>query len=193
MTIDQEQAVRRFKELGVADAESRLDPYTQGGIFGDLERGTIDAEAFRAGLSEITGRQMTMEECLYGWRGYCADVPHRNLEALKRLRTEGYRVILLSNTNPFMMSWAMSTDFDGQGHSLEEYMDACYMSYKVGAMKPDEAFFTHVLAAEGIEPSETLFLDDGKKNIETAARLGIHTFPATNGEDWTKEIYEYLK
>ena len=37
MTIDQSQAVRRFKELGLEDAEQRLDPYTQSGIFGDLE------------------------------------------------------------------------------------------------------------------------------------------------------------
>ena len=29
MTIDQSQAVRRFKELGLEDAEQRLDPYTQ--------------------------------------------------------------------------------------------------------------------------------------------------------------------
>ena len=31
MTIDQPQAVRRFKEIGLSDAETRLDPYTQKG------------------------------------------------------------------------------------------------------------------------------------------------------------------
>ena len=29
MTIDQSEAVRRFKALGLEDAEARLDPYTQ--------------------------------------------------------------------------------------------------------------------------------------------------------------------
>ena len=192
ITIDQPQAVRRFTELGLRDAASRLDPYTQGGIFGDLERGTIDAEGFRSGLSKLIGREVTMADCLYGWKGYCGDVPKRNLVALKKLHAEGYRIILLSNTNPFMMSWAMSNDFDGEGHSLEEYMDACYMSYKVGVMKPDEAFFTYVIEAEGINPAETLFVDDGPKNIEAAARLGINTFLATNGKDWTRQIYDYL-
>lgn len=192
ITIDQPQAVRRFKEIGVTDAEQRLDPYTQQGIFGDLERGTIDAEGFRRGLSALVGREVTMADCLYGWKGYCGDVPRRNLDALRRLRAEGYRLILLSNTNPFMMSWAMSGRFDGMGHSLADYMDACYMSYKVKVMKPDERFFLHVLKAEGIRPEETLFVDDGPRNIETAARLGISTFMPANGADWTCEIYNYL-
>ena len=41
ITIDQPQAVRRFKEIGLLNAEQQLDPYTQSGIFGDLERGVI--------------------------------------------------------------------------------------------------------------------------------------------------------
>ena len=36
MTIDQPSAVKRFKEIGLEDADRRLDPYTQSGIFGDL-------------------------------------------------------------------------------------------------------------------------------------------------------------
>ena len=39
VTLDQPQAVRRFMEIGLKDAERRLDPYTQSGMFGDLERG----------------------------------------------------------------------------------------------------------------------------------------------------------
>ena len=41
MTIDQPSAVRRFKEIGLKDAEKRLDPYTQSGIFGGLEEGSV--------------------------------------------------------------------------------------------------------------------------------------------------------
>lgn len=33
MTIDQPSAVKRFKEIGLEDADRRLDPYTQSGIF----------------------------------------------------------------------------------------------------------------------------------------------------------------
>ena len=53
MTIDQSEAVRRFKALGLEDAEARLDPYTQSGIFGELEEGKITAEDFRRELGAL--------------------------------------------------------------------------------------------------------------------------------------------
>lgn len=192
ITLDQPQAVRRFKEIGLEDADRRLDPYTQTGIFGDVEVGKIDAEQFRVALSDIIGREVTSDECLYAWRGYVGDLPRRNLLALRRLRAEGYRLVLVSNTNPYMMSWALSNEFDGEGNSLADYFDATYMSYRIGAMKPDERFFRHVLDAEQLVPAETLFVDDGSRNVEAAARFGIRTFCPDNGADWTEEIYKYL-
>ena len=193
ITLDQPQAIRRFKALGLADADQRLDAYTQGGIFGDLERGTITAEDFRRELSLLVGRELTYDECRHAWLGYCRELPQRNLDVLVRLRQEGYRLLLLSNTNPYMMSWVMSPDFDGRGHSLEHYLDACYCSYQMGVMKPDPTIFSRVLEAEQIDPSETLFVDDGPRNIATAGQLGIRTFCPENGADWTQKIYEYLK
>ena len=193
ITLDQPQAIRRFKALGLADADQRLDAYTQGGIFGDLERGTITAEDFRRELSLLVGRELTYDECRHAWLGYCRELPQRNLDVLVRLRQEGYRLLLLSNTNPYMMSWVMSPDFDGRGHSLEHYLDACYCSYQMGVMKPDPTIFSRVLEAEQIDPSETLFVDDGPRNIAAAGQLGIRTFCPENGADWTQKIYEYLK
>lgn len=192
ITLDQPQAIRRFQKLGLKDAAERLDAYTQSGIFGDLERGRIDAEGFRQGLSQLIGREVSYEECRYGWLGYCRELPKRNIEALKQLRSEGYRLILLSNTNPYMMSWVMSPEFDGEGHSLDYYMDACYMSYQLGVMKPDTEFFRQVLTREQIAPSQTLFVDDGPRNVAVACQMGIRTFCPKNGADWTKEIYQYL-
>ena len=193
ITLDQPQAIRRFKALGLADADQRLDAYTQGGIFGDLERGAITAEDFRRELSLLVGHEVSYDECRHAWLGYCRELPQRNLDALVRLRQEGYRLLLLSNTNPYMMSWVMSPDFDGHGHSLEYYLDACYCSYEMGVMKPDQTIFSRVLAAEQIMPSETLFVDDGPRNVAAASQLGIRTFCPENGADWTQDIYEYLK
>lgn len=192
LTLDPMQAVRRFEEIGVKDAASRLDSYTQHGIFGDLEHGLITAEEFRQSLSELIGREVSYEECCYAWQGYAKELPERKKHILRKLRSEGYRLILLSNTNPYMMEWVNSPDFDGEGHSVEDYMDACYLSYKLKVMKPDVAFFQKVLEAEQVNPDETLFLDDGPRNVEAAASLGIHTMMPINGEDWSKELYDYL-
>lgn len=192
MTIDQNEALRRFKELGVADIERRLDPYTQTGIFGDVEEGRITADEFRAELSRIVGRELSFDDCRYGWLGYRKEVPRRNLDALKRLRGEGYRLILLSNTNPLMMSWALTKDFDGGEGSLENYFDALYLSYRLGVMKPDARFFQAVIENEHILPEESLFVDDGSRNVETARKLGFNTMCPKNGEDWTAALFAML-
>lgn len=193
MTIDQNEALRRFKELGLADAERHLDPYTQTGIFGDVEEGKITAEQFRVELGKLIGRELTFDECKHAWLGYRKEVPQRNLDLLKKLRKDGYRLILLSNTNPFMMDWGLSNEFDGNGLSLKDYFDSLYLSFRIGVMKPNPAFFKHVLENEKINPAESIFVDDGKRNVEAASALGFNTFCPVNGSDWTGEFYKRLK
>lgn len=190
---NQQQAVERFKQIGLLDAEERLGAYTQQGIFGQLEEGKITAEDFRWQLSLLIGRAVTIEDCSYAWRGYCDGLPQRNLEALQRLRREGYGLSILSNTNPFMMGWALSQDFDGNGHSLADYVDALYLSYQMKVMKPSAEIFRRVLEAEGVRPEELLFVDDSSHNISAAQQLGIATFQAVNGEDWTEELFQLLR
>ncbi len=192
ITIDQPQAIRRFKEIGAVDVEDYLDPYTQTGIFGDLEHGLISAEDFRAELSRLMGKEFTAEQCAYAWQGYAKDVPQRNLDAVQQLRQRGYRVVLLSNTNPYMMQWAMSPDFDGKGHPLSDYFDHCYLSYQLKMMKPSEEIFREVLRQEQTFSDEILFVDDGPRNVATASQMGFRTFCPENGSDWTGEILKYL-
>lgn len=192
MTLDPAEALRRFKALGLSDAERYLDSYTQSGIFGNLEEGKITAEDFRSKLSSLTGHELTFDECKHAWLGYRKDVPQRNLDLLKELRAKGYRLILLSNTNPFMMDWALSSEFDGKDSSLNDYFDALYLSYRLGIMKPAPDFFRQVLDNESILPEETLFVDDGPRNVEAAGKLGFITMCPDNGSDWTGELRSLL-
>ena len=193
LTLDQSQAIRRFEELGVPDAAQRLDPYQQSGIFGQLEEGMISAEDFRRELSELVGYEVTTDQCEYAWQGYAKALPQRNLDALRRLHEEGYRVLLLSNTNPFMMAWAESEHFDGHGHPVSYYFDACYLSYQMKMMKPSELIFREVLRREKTFASQVLFVDDGPRNVMVASQLGMRTYCPENGADWTEKIYDYLK
>ena len=193
MTICQEEAIKRFKSIGLKNVEDYLNPYTQTDIFGDIEEGKISAEQFRAKLSELIGKEVTYEECKFAWLGYRQDVPLRNLDILRKLKVQGYKLILLSNTNPFMMSWGLSGEFDGNGNSLESYFDSLYLSYKLGVMKPNKKIFQYILDNEKIQPGESLFIDDGERNINAARLLGFKTLCPINGEDWTKEVIELLK
>ena len=193
ITLDQSQAVRRFEKIGVDDVGERLNAYAQSGIFGDLEAGRITAEDFRHELSLLVGHEVTHEQCAYAWQGYAKEVPPRNLEALKRLRREGYRVLLLSNTNPYMMEWVESERFDGCGHPISAYFDALYLSYQLKMMKPSEAIFREVLRQEKTFASEVLFVDDGPQNVAIASQLGMRTLRPENGEDWREMLFDILK
>ena len=84
-----------------------------------------------------------------------------------------------------MMDWAEKGNFDSLGHTLDDYADAVYKSYEMRVMKPSPLAFRFMLEHEHINAGETLFLDDGKANIDAAATLGINTLLVENGRDWT--------
>lgn len=192
VALSHENAIRRFEEIGLRDASQHLDPFCQHGIFGDLESGKISAETFREELSKIIGRNVTMEECYYAWHGYVESVPQRNLDMLLQLRQQEYKVCLLSNTNPFMMQWACSPEFDGGGHPLNYYFDHLYLSYQCGIMKPSAQIFELMLQGQQASADETLFIDDSPKNVAVAQTLGIHTLCPQNNEDWIPNLQDYL-
>ena len=59
-------------------------------------------------------------------------------------------------------------------------------------MKPAPDFFRQVLDNENILPEETLFVDDGPRNVEAAGKLGFMTMCPDNGSDWTGELRSLL-
>ena len=79
-------------------------------------------------------------------------MPLRNIKVLDKLKSMGYRLILISNTNPFMMSWGMSDGFSGDGRSIADFFDSLYMSFKMKMMKPNSKMFEEIISKESILP-----------------------------------------
>lgn len=193
ITLDNGEAGKRFVELGLKNFNELMDPYKQNGINGDLEEGKLSEEEYRHKMSQMLGREVSFEELKHCWLGYVKEVPARKLMTLRNLKKQGYRVVLLSNTNPYMSSFTDSEEFSGDGHPIGDYFDAMYRSYEVKYMKPDENFFRYVLTQEKALSDECLFIDDGPRNCCAASELGIYTYCPQNGEDWCDKIYNYLK
>lgn len=193
ITLDSSEAVKRFVKLGLDDFANRMDPYRQSGLNGDLELGKLTEEEYRHAVSEKLGKEVSFDDLQHCWLGYMKEVPARKLMTIKNLRKQGYRVILLSNTNPYVSAWTDSKEFSGDGHPIQDYFDAIYRSYEVKYMKPDENFFRYVMGQEKALPEECLFVDDGARNCCAASELGIFTYCPQNGEDWCDKIYNYLK
>ncbi|MBO7302444.1 MAG: HAD family phosphatase [Bacteroidaceae bacterium] len=191
-TIDTNRALSRFEALGVKNPEEYINSYCQKGPFFELENGDITAEEFCKALGNICNKEITHEEAKYAWCGFITEVHTEYLEFLQQLRPQ-YHLSVLSNTNPFIQSWARSPLFTPCNKSLDNYFDALFLSYQMKASKPGEEIYRKMLATGSMIAEETLFIDDSDKNLEAAAKAGIKTLKVENGEDWRDKLTQYLK
>ena len=168
------------------------EEYHQTGIFQELEEGKLSADEFRKQLGDLCGRPLTMEETKQAWLGFFNEVNLNKLDYILELR-KSYHVYILSNTNPFVMSWACSPDFSSKKKPLNDYCDKLYLSYQVGHTKPAPEIFDYMVNDCNIIPSETLFVDDGASNIQIGKELGFETFQPKNGEDWREKMTAILE
>lgn len=185
--LDKQKAVEAFKSLGIQEAEKYLDPYLQSGAFLEVENGKTDAAGFIATMQELSGRELSFAQVQNAWLAFITGISRKKLDYILSLRDRHYNTYLLSNTNPFIMDWACSERFPW-GLPLDAYFDKMYFSYKAGFTKPDERIFKYMLEDSGIKPDETLFVEDGKANIDTAGKLGFRTYCPLNGEDWRMAV-----
>jgi putative hydrolase of the HAD superfamily len=173
--INRTAAVNKFKEIGIDNIEEFIDPYRQRGIFRRIEEGSISREGFYEEICKIAGKKIDSKEIDQGWFDFLMPVDQKRLDIISELRRK-YKVLLLSNTNAIIMSWARSERFSPAGKPLDYYFDELYLSYKMGCMKPDFDIFHKMIESSGIVPHETLFIDDSEANINAGRSLGFKTF-----------------
>lgn len=189
--IDTVNALRKFKELGIDNPGEYINSYRQAGAFYLLENGDITAEEFITELSGICGREISYNEAKEAWMGFVVKVNTEYLNFLQQLRPR-YRLSVLSNTNPFLQEWARSSMFTDCGKPLDHYFDNLFLSYKMNCSKPGDEIYRKMLLQANMRPEETLFIDDGQKNIEAARALGINVLKVNNGEDWRPMLEKVL-
>ncbi len=189
--IDKNKAIRAFKKLGMENIEDYIGLYAQKGIFLEVEDGQISDVSFCEKLSDVVGRKLSYEEVKQAWLGFFVGIEEYRLDYIEKLRSQ-YNLYILSNTNPFVQSWAQSTEFSSKGRSLRDYFDEIYTSYEIGYIKPAPEIFKYMIKDANLVPEETLFIDDGASNIKIAKELGFQTYLVAEGEDWRDNITQLL-
>jgi FMN phosphatase YigB (HAD superfamily) len=99
-----------------------------------------------------------------------------SIELLMELRSR-YRLFLLSNTNA--IHEVVYNRLLKQEHGIENLdriFEKIYYSHQLKMRKPDPENFRHVLKDSGLEPGESLYIDDTLMHIETARSLGIRAY-----------------
>lgn len=186
VTLDKQQALDRFTKIGFPNIEDYLNEFRQRGIFLEYEEGKINQENFYKEFRKLAGNENISDDDIdSGWLGFLVEIPEYKFELLKELRKK-YNVYLLSNTNPSVMGWAKSEKFSPEGLPITAFFDKTYLSYEIGHAKPDREIFDFIIKDSGMDPSETLFFDDGKANIEIAEKLGFQTYLTDQNEDLRK-------
>ncbi len=173
--LDLAKCIQNFKDLGLENIEQYLSNFGQKDFFMQFEKGQIGIPVFRDEIRKLAGIELTDAQIDKAWCSFLTHIPVEKLHLLSELKKK-YRLLMLSNTNPLHIQTAVAAEFSKTGKTMQDFFDKCYLSYEMGMVKPDVEIFEALLADAQVKAEECLFLDDGKKNIDTAAALGIQTY-----------------
>ncbi len=137
-----------------------------GGAWGEFDRGTIEPARLAEAIAVRTG--LPLGDVLR----VIAQVPHElqpiaaTVALLHALLARGHSLYFLSNMP------APYADHLEATHPIIGLFKAGIFSARVKLIKPEAAIFAHAQAAFGIEPGDTLFIDDMARNVEAARGAG---------------------
>ncbi len=183
MDIRRENCVKAMEGIGMADANEYLGEYVQKGPFANIEDGEWDATMFRNGIRSIIGSEVSDEAIDNAFNAFLIGIPGHRLRELEELHNK-FKIYLVSNTNPIMWNSRIAQEFAKDGHDVNHYFDGEVRSYVARCMKPDKKIFDMVMEKFNISPEETLFLDDSKRNIDAASKLGFNTLLVEPGNEF---------
>lgn len=132
----------------------------------DHEEGRISQGAFEQGLAECFsahGAEVPAEGLLSRMQAGL-ERDHATVDLVARLRAEGHRVGLLSNS---------LGDDCYAGFDLPAMFDAVTISGEIGVRKPSRRAYEIACERLGVRPEQTVMVDDLEQNIVAAARIGL--------------------
>ncbi|MBQ7363525.1 MAG: HAD family phosphatase [Clostridia bacterium] len=136
-----------------------------------LDDGSItDEEIIEAARARLPERlHSVLPTIYYNWIYNLPEVEGMNALVADLRHRYGVGLYLLSNISEYF------ADNADEIRALRLF-DRCFFSAKMGMTKPDPEIFLAVCRELGIEPSETLFIDDNARNIAGARSAGLEGY-----------------
>lgn len=155
------------------DARDYPEPYLT--ILDEYEMGLFGEGSFMHRLQRTVDHVVTERQILDAWNAMLLGLPKERLDWVLGLR-DNYTVYLLSNTNHshiqylhrVMLPHIGVVDFE------QTYFEKVYYSHKVKMRKPNHDIYEYVINDAGIDPAESIFIDDNLDNINAAREVGLH-------------------
>lgn len=143
--------------------------------------GFIDRQEFVAGVQEFTGQDPPLTEDVVGVAKNVV-----LLEYIRDLRHRGLKIGLLSN---IASNWIRDTLLSPEEQAL---FDEMVLSYEVGMVKPDPRIFRLVCDRLGVEPAESIMIDDMERYCAAAEDEGMSAVVYRDFKQAKQEIESIL-
>jgi len=175
INLDRQLSIDEFRNIGISDFKEVYEYAVRTKLFENFEKGDISPAFFRDELRKFIPGRITDKEIDRAWNAILLDIPPERIKLLERLKLL-YRTFLLSNTNIIHYEYYTQNLQKHYGyHDFSQLFEKDYFSHRIGLVKPGKEIFDFVLKESGLDPHETLFIDDLAENIEGAKRAGLST------------------
>ena len=181
--IDPYLTISKFRELGVVNFDEMYTIMRQTDVFDRLDTGKITLPEFRQTIRDFAQATLSDAQIDDAWCAMLLDFPKENADLLRKLRNEGYKLFLLSNTNEMHIDYYTRYLKQQFGRDfLNELFDRTFYSHEIGYRKPNREVYEYVLKAENLKPAETLFIDDLEHNVIGARQTGMQSYHHRKGD-----------
>ncbi len=173
--IDEQLTINEFAKLGVEDISMVNNPeFIE--IVSKFEKGIFTPDIFRNKLRDYLDLSATDQEIDDAWNALLFDIPKERLEVIEKVK-KNYNIFLLSNSNEIHYDlYLRDLQLRFGYNEFAELFHQAYFSFDLHLSKPNSEIYEFVMYQEGLNPEETLFIDDKPENIEAAKKLGFQTY-----------------
>ncbi len=172
LTFSNERAsaqLARLSGVEVAEVESLLlGPDEKSSFLYRYERGDVTDEAFYLAFCRAVGASPTHEEFDLALSDMFGPI-EPSLALVEMLAASGYRLGILSNTNP--AHWRLVTD--GRFRGLPSAFEQIVTSFNARSMKPEFSIFEQAIERANVPAQDIFFVDDRPENVEGARAAGL--------------------
>ena len=180
--IRYENIADKFRSYGITEFEKLYSKASQTDTIDLFEEGKISPAEFRDYLRTLSPVSLSDAQIDEAWNAILIGIPKERLELLGMLRLK-YNIFLYSNTNQINYDKFTSELREKYGFDIFEVtFKKAYFSQILQIRKPKAEGFKAILSEQGLNPEETLFIDDSPQHIEAARKVGINAYHLTGGE-----------
>jgi epoxide hydrolase-like predicted phosphatase len=131
------------------------------------ETGKLTTDEFFTSLDRFFNKKFSRQQLLEAWNAIVVGEKKEMVPIVAQVQKR-FRTAILSNTNETHFHYAASII------PLIQKIPLRFLSYEIGAVKPDPRVYKHVIDALNSNPSSLLFIDDIQENISAARAAGMN-------------------